>query len=156
MGRVRFRGRDRVRSIFLDNNFDPGSTKDVDPRSMSCLAKSQWPEKNHGKGNVTHIKIKIGAYMVTDNENLEIMCWNAGDVRAQAGPPLILVTDWPYPWVPKCGCLVWGSFWKSKLPGAAEPHWLSRWSYMPRAIARPLDAQSTWGCFAWGLWSYTS
>ncbi len=31
MGRVRFRGRDRVKSIFLDSNVDPGSTKDVDP-----------------------------------------------------------------------------------------------------------------------------
>ncbi len=30
MGRVRFGDRDRVRSIFLDNNVDPGSTKDVD------------------------------------------------------------------------------------------------------------------------------
>ncbi len=29
--RVRFRGRDWVKSIFLDSNVDPGSTKDVDP-----------------------------------------------------------------------------------------------------------------------------
>ncbi len=29
MGRVRFRGRDKVRSMFLDNNVDPGSTKNV-------------------------------------------------------------------------------------------------------------------------------
>ncbi len=31
MGRVRFRGRDSIRSIFLKNNVDPGPTKDVDP-----------------------------------------------------------------------------------------------------------------------------
>ncbi len=41
MSRVRFRGRDRVRCIFLDNNSDAGSTKDVDPRNVSCLAKSR-------------------------------------------------------------------------------------------------------------------
>ncbi len=41
MSRVRFRGRDRVRSIFLDNHFGAGSTKDVDPRNVSCLAKSR-------------------------------------------------------------------------------------------------------------------
>ncbi len=35
MGRVRFRGRDWVKSIFLDCNVDPGSTKDVDPGT--CL-----------------------------------------------------------------------------------------------------------------------
>ncbi len=35
MGRVRFRGRDWVMSIFLDSNVDPGSTKDVDPGT--CL-----------------------------------------------------------------------------------------------------------------------
>ncbi len=41
MGRVRFRGRERVRSMFLDNNVGPGSTKDVDPGT--CLT---W--QNHG------------------------------------------------------------------------------------------------------------
>ena len=41
MGRVRFRGRDWVKSIFLDNNVDPGSSKDVDPGT--CLT---W--QNHG------------------------------------------------------------------------------------------------------------
>ncbi len=41
MGRVRFRGRDWVKSIFLDRNVDPGSTKDVDPGT--CLS---W--QNHG------------------------------------------------------------------------------------------------------------
>ncbi len=41
MGRVRCRGRDRVRSIFLDNNVDPGSIKDVDPGT--CCT---W--QNHG------------------------------------------------------------------------------------------------------------
>ncbi len=30
MGRVRFKGRDWAKSIFLDSNVDPGSTKDVD------------------------------------------------------------------------------------------------------------------------------
>ncbi len=41
MGRVRFRGRDCVKSIFLDHNVDPGSTKDVD--RGTCLT---W--LNHG------------------------------------------------------------------------------------------------------------
>ncbi len=41
MGSVRFRGRDWVKSIFLDSNVDPGSTKDVDPGT--CLT---W--QNHG------------------------------------------------------------------------------------------------------------
>ncbi len=31
MGRVRFRGSDWVKSIFLDSNVDPASTKEVDP-----------------------------------------------------------------------------------------------------------------------------
>ncbi len=35
MGMVRFRGRDWVKSIYLDSNVDPGSTKDVDPGT--CL-----------------------------------------------------------------------------------------------------------------------
>ncbi len=37
MARVRFRGRDWVKSIFLDSNADPGSTKDVD--LGTCLGK---------------------------------------------------------------------------------------------------------------------
>ncbi len=41
MGRIRFRGRDWVKSIFLNSNVDPGSTKDVDPGT--CLT---W--QNHG------------------------------------------------------------------------------------------------------------
>ncbi len=41
MGRVRFRGRDWVKSIFLDSNVDPGSTNYVDPGT--CLT---W--QNHG------------------------------------------------------------------------------------------------------------
>lgn len=41
MGTVRFRGRDWVKSIFLDSNVDPGSTKDVDPGTCPT-----W--QNHG------------------------------------------------------------------------------------------------------------
>ena len=41
MGRVRFRGRDRVRTKFWDRNVIPGSTKYVDPGT--CLT---W--QNHG------------------------------------------------------------------------------------------------------------
>ncbi len=41
MGRVRFRGSDWVKSIFLDSNVDPGSTNYVDPGT--CLT---W--QNHG------------------------------------------------------------------------------------------------------------
>ncbi len=41
MGRVRLRGRDWVKSIFMDSNVDPGSTKDVDPRT--CLGKITGP-----------------------------------------------------------------------------------------------------------------
>ena len=41
MGRVRFRGRDWVRTTFWDRNVDPGSTKYVDPGP--CLT---W--QNHG------------------------------------------------------------------------------------------------------------
>jgi len=37
MGRVRFRGRDRVRTTFSDRNFVQGSTKYV------LLGKSHWP-----------------------------------------------------------------------------------------------------------------
>ncbi len=37
MGRIRFRGRDWVKSILLDSNADPGSTKHVDPGT--CLGK---------------------------------------------------------------------------------------------------------------------
>ncbi len=51
MGRVRFRGRDWVKSIFLDNNVDPGSTKDVDPGT--CLT---WQNHfiNMIKGHQNH------------------------------------------------------------------------------------------------------
>ncbi len=35
MGRFRLRGRDWVKSIFLDSNVDPGSTKDVDPGTFT-------------------------------------------------------------------------------------------------------------------------
>ncbi len=35
MGRVRFRGRDWVKSVFLDSTVDPGSTKYIDPGT--CL-----------------------------------------------------------------------------------------------------------------------
>ncbi len=35
MGRFRLRGRDWVKSVFLDSNVDPGSIKDVDPGT--CL-----------------------------------------------------------------------------------------------------------------------
>ncbi len=41
MGRVRFRGRDWVKSIFLDSNVDPGSTNYVDPGTYLT-----W--QNHG------------------------------------------------------------------------------------------------------------
>ncbi len=41
MGRVRFSGRDWVKSIFLNSNVDPGSTKDVDPGT--CLTWQKQP-----------------------------------------------------------------------------------------------------------------
>ncbi len=46
MGKGRFRGRDWVKSIFLDSNVDPGSTKDVDPGT--CLT---W--QNQGDPNTS-------------------------------------------------------------------------------------------------------
>ncbi len=48
MGRVRFRGRDWVKSIFLDSNVNPGSTNYVDPGT--CLA---W--QNHSDRVYTYI-----------------------------------------------------------------------------------------------------
>ncbi len=52
MGRVRFRGRDWVKSIFLDSNVDPGSTNYVDPGT--CLT---W--QNHGDRQITEQFIYI-------------------------------------------------------------------------------------------------
>ncbi len=51
MGRVRLRGRDWVKSIFLDSNVDPGSIKDVDPGT--CLT---WQPSNHSdRHDLVHV-----------------------------------------------------------------------------------------------------
>ncbi len=55
MGRVRFRGRDWVKSVFLESHFDPGSTKDVDPGT--CLT---W--QNHGNLPVHTLSENICRY----------------------------------------------------------------------------------------------
>lgn len=65
-------------------------------------------------------------------------------------------TDLLYLWSLKCSYQVWGSFWKSKWPGAGEPHWSSRWSYTPRAITRPLCAHTSWWYPAQCFWNHTS
>ncbi len=55
MGRVRFRGGVWVKSIFLDSNVDPGSTKDVDPGT--CLT---W--QNHGDNANYILKVLMLAF----------------------------------------------------------------------------------------------
>uniref|UniRef100_A0A671K347 Protein sidekick-2-like n=1 Tax=Sinocyclocheilus anshuiensis TaxID=1608454 RepID=A0A671K347_9TELE len=63
MGRVRFRGRDWVKSIFLDINVDPGSSKDVDPGT--CLTWYLIPslDRSHAGFYRCIVRNRVGALL---------------------------------------------------------------------------------------------